>query len=218
MCSAILYLNKNPGCISPGASWIVWIRTKCRRSLWVKEKALVSSKWNSWILCAPALCGAATRCLSLSRPHCPGTCTAEASGSCWTGPTWTQVPSRGKWAGRGVIEGCRLTFGTDPWSWVAALHRGYTETGTAPWPAGGPETGGAAAETRASPRWPSGRRWRGRSRDCRPWPLLLRWTGTGRGASAAESPETGTRWWSSCASSTWHVDSETRPADRQEMS
>lgn len=162
--------------------------------------------------------------MSLSRRHCPGNYTAEASRSRWSGPTGTRVPSRGKWAGRGET-GARsrsTTCWIDPWSWAAARRRGYTETETAPWPAGGPEPAGAAAETRrASPPWPSGCRWRGRSRGCRPWRLLrpLRTgTGAGRGASAGGSPERGTRWWSSCASSTWRVGSETTPAGRDGMS
>lgn len=196
-------------------------------SVWVKEKlftvALVT-RWNSWILCARALCGAARRCLSLSRRHCPGNYTAEASRSRWWGPTGTRVPSQGKWAGRGVT-GARSRLTTcwiDPWSWAAARRRGYTETGTVPWPAGGPGLAVTAVETRrASLPWPSGCRWRGRSRGCRPWPLLLPLrTGTeaGRGVLARESPEPGRHWWSSCASSTWRVGSETRPADGDVMS
>lgn len=162
--------------------------------------------------------------MSLSRRHCPGSYTAEASRSRWSGPTGTRAPSPGKWAGRGATAGRSrsTTCWIDPWSWAAARRRGCTGTGTAPWPAGGPETGGAAAETPpASLPWPSGCRWRGRSRGCPPWPPLLpRRTGTeaGRGASAAESPERGTRWWSSCASSTWRVGSGTRPADGEVIS
>lgn len=162
--------------------------------------------------------------MSLSRRHCPGSYTAEASRSRWSGPTGTPVPSQGKWAGRGVT-GARsrsTTCWINPWSLAAARRRGYTETGTAPWPAAGPGPAVAAAETRrACLPWPSGCRWRGRSRGYRPWPQLqpLR-TGTeaGRGALAVESPELGRHWWSSCASSTWRVGSETRPADRDVMS
>lgn len=97
-----------------------------------------------------------------------------------------------------------------------ALRRGCTETRTAPWPAGGLEPAVAAAGIhRASLPWPSGCRWRGKSRGCHPWQLLQpprRGTEAGRGASAGESPERGTHWWSSCASSIWRVGSETRPA------
>lgn len=203
--------------IFPGApcAWSGWV------SGW-KEKLFPRTKWNSWKLCAPALCGAATRCLSLSRRHCPGNYTAEASRSRWSGRIGRRVPSRGTWAGRGVTAARSrwTTCWIGPWSWAAARRRGCTGTGTGPWPAGGREPAVAAAETRrASLPWPSGCHWRGRSRGCRPWPLLLpRRTGTeaGRGASAGASPEPGTRWSSSCASSTWRVGSGTRPAGRTE--
>lgn len=133
-----------------------------------------------------------------------------------------RVPSRGKWAGRGVTASRirSTTCWIAPWSWAAARRRDCTETRTAPWPAGGPEPAVAVAETRrASPPWPSGCRWREKSRGCRPWPPPLPpRTGTeaGRGESAGVFPEPGRHWWSSCASSTWRVGSETRPADRED--
>lgn len=135
--------------------------------------------------------------MSLSRRHCPGSYTAEASRSRWSGPTRTREPSQGTWVGRGGT-GARNRLKTcwiAPWSWAGARRRGCTETGTGPWPAGGRGRGAAAAETRrASPPWPSGCRWRGMSRGCRPWPPLQpprRGTEAGRGVWAAESPALG---------------------------
>lgn len=209
---------RTAGCVSVHQiSWFLpahqWT---ARRTKYAWKK---SSKWNSWILCAPALCGAARRCLSLSRRHCPGNYTAEASRSRWSGPTATREPSRGTWVGRGAT-GARSRLKTcwiDPWSLAGARRRGCTETGTGPWPAGGRARAAAAAGTRrASPPWPSGCHWRGRSRGCRPWPRPQpprRGTEAGRGVWAAESPAPGRRWWSSCASSIWRVGSGTRPAE-----
>lgn len=93
---------------------------------------------------------------------------------------------------------------------------GCTATGTAPWPAACP---GPAARAAATPlAWrprPSACRWRGRNTSCRPWRPLRRRrrkeTGAAR-AWAAACRGRGTRWWSSCASSTWPVGSGTRPA------
>lgn len=195
-------------------------RARVRARGWSPQTSGSSSRsrWSSWKLCAPALCGAATRCLSLSTRHCPGSCTAAGSRSRWSGRTATREPSPGRWAGTGATAGRTrwTTCWTEPWSWAEAPRPGCTGTATAPWPAGGPARAGAAAATRpACPPWPSGCRWRGRSTGCRPWPPPPpRPTGTaaGRGASAAASPERGTRWWSSCASSIWRAGSGTKPA------
>lgn len=210
--------------------WVAWMSKNWmpKISFASERKALhggsLVTRWNSWILCARALCGAARRCLSLSRRHCPGSYTAEASRSRWSGQTATREPSQGTWAGRGATgaPSHSMTCWIDPWSWVEARRRGYTETGTEPWPAGGPRRAGAAAATRrASPPWPNGCHWRGRSRGCRPWPPPLpppKGTEAGRGVWAGGFPGPGTRWWSSCASSTWRVCSGTRPASRGAMS
>lgn len=159
------------------------------------------TKWNSWTLCAPALCAAVTRCLSLSTCHCPGNYTAAGSPIRLLGrrerPTF-----RGKATGRGgTADRSRWMTGRwrDPWSWVAGPGPGCTVTETAPCPADDPgQVAAAAGRPPASP-WPNESRWHGRNTNCSPWrPRQRTVAGPVLGATF---PGRGKRWWSSSFSS-----------------
>lgn len=160
------------------------------------------TKWNSWTLCAPALCAAVTRCLSLSTCHCPGNYTAAGSPI----RSWgrTERPTfRGKATGRGgTVDRSRWTRGRwrDPWSLVVGLDQDCTVTATVACPADDRGPAGAEAGTPPASPWPSESRWRGRSTGCSPWRPRQR-TVAGPVLGAA-SPGRGKRWWSSSFSST----------------
>lgn len=176
------------------------------------------TRWNSWTLCAPALCAAATRCLSLSTCHCPGNYTAAGNPiRSWARrerPTF-----QGKATGRdGTEDRSRWKTGRwrDPLSLAAGLDPNCTVTETGPYRTDDPGRAGAGAATRPAYPWPNVCRWRGKSTGCSPWRPRQR-TVADRVLGAA-SPGRGTHWWSSSFSSTWRVGSGTKPGETESES